>query len=87
MGERKTVYLKCEIEEIPGEQEISQEDWSSWCEEKGIYALAGSRRGWWSDINTYIRGATHIVYFYGTPIEIIHESELADLTEHGFAPI
>lgn len=84
MGERKTVYLECQVERIPGEDEVSPKEWLDWCTARGIDPLGGGRRAWWSEISTYIRGADYIVYFDGTPIDVIGKESLSDLTKPKF---
>ena len=75
----KPVKVWADIEEIPS-SEIGWDDWCEWCSEKGVDPLGGSRRGWWSELSTYIRGAKYILYIMGSPVDILDDGELADLT-------
>ena len=75
----KPVRVWGEVEEIPGE-EIGWDDWCEWCSERDIHPLGSGRRGWWSELSTYIRGAKYILYISGIPVDILDDGELADLT-------
>ena len=79
ISNRKEIYIKCEIEEIPDLDPFSEE-WDKWCIDKGVTPMGSSRRGWWSELNTYIRGGKYIIYLMDMPVEIVDDQELADLT-------
>ena len=84
MGKRKDVYLKCEIEEIPGETYTTNKEWMDWCKSKGIFSLTDSRRGWWENLKVYINDARYIIYLRGIPVQIVNNSELFDLVRSKF---
>lgn len=63
-----------EITDSISVQEIPQEDgpeWDGFCALYDIDQLAGPRRGWWSALSTYIRGATHVLLVDGCRVGVI----------------
>ena len=53
---RVTLKLTGTIERIPD----TEPEFTDWCKEKGINALNGGRRGWWSALGTYLRDAEYV---------------------------
>ena len=52
------ITLNGRLERIPEDED----KFVAWCEENGVDYLGpqSGRRGWWSDLSTYIRGAEYL---------------------------
>ena len=75
---KKTIpcLLKCELVKIPEGWE--SEDFYTFCKEHGVTAINSDRRGWYHELNLYIRGASHVIYWDGEAIGLIDQSDIDD---------
>ena len=79
----KKIYLECELEKIPSDDEVTPDEWYKWCEDHGFYALASGRRGWSTIMNTYIRNANWIVYLDSTPVDVFSDEAIEEFRYKG----
>ena len=72
---------RAEINDSIEVQAIPQDDgpaWDAFCDMYDIDQLNGGRRGWWSALSTYIRGATHVLLVDGCRADVLTLEDTCD---------
>lgn len=75
----QTHWLAVTLERVP--IELTGDDWTNWCTNRGWHPLTDPHKGrgaWIPQLKTYLRGASHLVYFDGEFITLATDEDLAD---------